>query len=511
MLSVAVIIFRETLEIALMLGIVLSATRGLAGRMPWILGGFALGAAGAGLVAVFAETISGLAQGAGQEIFNAGILFVAAGFIGCTALWMKAHGREASNRMKQVGHDVTEGILPLSALAFIIGLSLLREGSEIVLFVYGMVLSGLGTAAIAAGSVTGVLCGVAVGAALYEGLLRISLKHVFSVTGWLLVLLVAGLAAQGAGYLSAAGYFPKYSGTLWNSSWLIRDDGFAGQALHGLIGYSARPTVIQGLVYIVTLGGLVFAMNMNIPARRVVRAAAVLLVLAAIYGSHKAWALDNIYSPNIEEGEWEVEYSGSRSIDSDRTRDNAQTHEVSVGYGFSRWRPELTGVFEKEPGEGTDLKEIEFENTFQFFEPGEHWADTGLLLAWGHALRDRDRPDAIEAKLLLEKQAGPFLHRANIGFEQEAGLRATGGADISVLWSSRYRLMPEFEPGLEIQSGFGKTGQMHGYDAQEHYIGPAVYGRVFSHVAYEVAWLAGASRAATDSAVRAKLEYELHF
>src|ERR1700722_17094380 len=132
MLSTAIIIFREILEIAMIVGIVLAATRGVPGRAMWIFGGFAAGCAGAGLVAVFARTISASLSGMGQEFFNALILFTAAGFIGWTALWVRKNARVMTAQLRQAGRDVVEGKAPLYSLALIIGLALLREGSEIV-------------------------------------------------------------------------------------------------------------------------------------------------------------------------------------------------------------------------------------------------------------------------------------------------------------------------------------------------------------------------------------------
>ncbi len=127
MLSTAIVIFREALEIALIVGIILAATHGLQGRMKWILGGMAAGSAGAGLVACFAQTISAAASGMGQEFFNAMILFTAALFIGWTVLWMRSHGRAMTLHFKQVGHDVMAGKLPFYSLSLIIALAILRE------------------------------------------------------------------------------------------------------------------------------------------------------------------------------------------------------------------------------------------------------------------------------------------------------------------------------------------------------------------------------------------------
>lgn len=261
MLPAAVVIFRETVEIALIVGIVLAATRGLAGRTAWIAGGFAAGVAGAGLVALFVETISAAAEGMGQEFFNAIILFAAAAVIGWTVLWVNRHAREMTQHLRQVGQEVVAGKLPFYSLSLIIALAVLREGSETVLFIYGMALSGQSASSIILGGLFGVGLGLGVGVALYYGLLRLSTRYMFRVTTWLLVLLVAGLAAQGVGYLTAAGYFTEWSEPVWDTSWLLSEQSILGLTLHSLIGYTAEPSSIQLVFYGATLALLVFLLT----------------------------------------------------------------------------------------------------------------------------------------------------------------------------------------------------------------------------------------------------------
>ncbi|MCE9507942.1 MAG: FTR1 family protein [Alphaproteobacteria bacterium] len=510
MLSTAIVVFREALEMAMIIGIILAATRGLSGRMLWIAGGFAGGIAGAGLVAFFTETISSLASGLGQELLNAFILFAASLVIGWTVLWMRKHFRSMTSHIKKVGHDVAQGTMPLYSLSLVIGLAVLREASEIVLFIYGMILSGQGVLSIAAGSLAGALSGVTVGAMIYFGLLKMSTQYMFKVTNILLILLVAGLSAQGAVFLSAAGYFEGYSLPMWDSSWLISDAGIAGKVLHGLIGYSAHPTLIQGIFYVATLTGLfgiiAWMESDRKPARAVMTGAVLLGCLLVSPGP--ARAADKIYSPIVHEGELELEYSGSRTFDGQHDKNNIQSHEVEVAYGVnSRWKTELTGEFEKEPDESFVMSNMLWENVVQFSEQGEYWLDAGALVSYVHGFASH-APDAIEAKLLLEKEWGRFLHRANIGIEQEIGPNAGGGPDRSVNWSSRYRHDMHFEPGFEIQSGFGKANENPGFNEQEHYIGPAVYGAINRNIKYEAAYLAGISDAAADGAGRLLLEYE---
>jgi high-affinity iron transporter len=176
---------------------------------------------------------------------------------------MRSHAREFVTELRQTGEKVSEGTLPGFSLSLIIGLALMREGSEIVLFIYGMILSGQTTSSIVAGSVIGLALGTVVGALLYLGLVKMSAKYMLKVTGWLLILLVAGLSSQGAGYLSAAGYFSHFSTPLWNTSWLLSEEDITGKALHSLIGYSARPTAIEVLFYVATLAGLLSILKLT--------------------------------------------------------------------------------------------------------------------------------------------------------------------------------------------------------------------------------------------------------
>lgn len=262
MLSTAIIIFREALEISLILGIVIAATQDLKGRAPWIWAGIGAGVAGSALLAVFADKISEMSEGLGQEMMNAIILFTAAFFIGWTAIWMKQHAHKMSHKIKKIGADIAEGILPLSTLTLVIGVSILREGTEIVLFLHSMLLSDQSVYSISMGALIGIVLGFSVGAALYFGMLRMSVKYMMKVTGCILVLLVAGLSSKGASFLNAAGYFEGFSSTVWNSSWLISDSSIAGQLLSGLIGYSAQPSQIQIIFYIATLGILLGIMTL---------------------------------------------------------------------------------------------------------------------------------------------------------------------------------------------------------------------------------------------------------
>src|SRR5271165_4745897 len=263
MLATLLIVFREVIEAGLIVGIVLAATRGVPRRGLWVAYGITAGVAGACVVAAFAGQIASLFEGSGQELFNAGILLLAVGMLTWHNVWMASHGRAIAQEMRQVGAEVTAGKRPLAALAIVCGVAVLREGSEVVLFLYGIAASGGSSApGMIAGGALGLLAGGLVSGVMYLGLLTIPTRHLFSVTSSLITLLAAGLAAQAVAFVQQAGYGERMTGTVWDSSWLISDDSLPGRLLHTLIGYTSEPSWAQLLVYILTIGMILGSMRL---------------------------------------------------------------------------------------------------------------------------------------------------------------------------------------------------------------------------------------------------------
>ncbi|HEY6859013.1 MAG TPA: FTR1 family protein [Pseudolabrys sp.] len=261
MLGALIIVFREVIEAGLIVGIVMAATRGVIGRGRWITIGIGGGVLGASIVAMFAGAISDAFQGAGQELFNAGVLGVAVIMLMWHNAWMARHGREIADEMRRVGTAVSEGAKPLTALAIVVGLAVLREGSEVVLFLYGIMASGTSGVALVVGGLLGIAAGAAFTALTYFGLLAIPNRHIFSVTSWLIALLAAGMAAQAMQFLNSAGLVVALDRPLWDTSWLLSEKSIFGRLLHTLIGYIDRPTEMQLIVYIATLFAMFLLMR----------------------------------------------------------------------------------------------------------------------------------------------------------------------------------------------------------------------------------------------------------
>ncbi len=253
MLPTAIIVFREVLEASLIISIVMAATKGVARRGLWVGIGTGLGLLGAGITAAFADTLANAVSGMGQELFNATILFAAVLMLGWHNIWMQRHGRELAMHMKQVGQKVASGETPLHILALVVAIAVLREGSELVLFLYGIAAQGSQTVSMLSGAGVGLAGGGVLGAALYLGLLRIPTKYLFAVTSWMILLLAAGMASQGAAFLVQANVLPSLGLAIWNTSWLLPQSSLLGQILHTLVGYVAAPSGIQILFYLTTI------------------------------------------------------------------------------------------------------------------------------------------------------------------------------------------------------------------------------------------------------------------
>lgn len=253
MLATAVILFREVLEAALIIAIVLGASRGIHQRGRWVLAGVGVGLLGASLVALLASTASEYFSGDGQALLNAFILLTAVSMLTWHNVWMAAHARELRAELTAVGADVQTGSKPLTALMMITALAVMREGSEAVLFVWAIAAGGGEVVEMSIGAAAGVVTGVLAGALLYLGLLRIPVRHFFFVTSWMILFLAAGLSAQAAGFLNQAGLLPSLGNSVWNTSQWLDQSSVLGQLLHIFVGYIATPSGIQVLFYLGTL------------------------------------------------------------------------------------------------------------------------------------------------------------------------------------------------------------------------------------------------------------------
>ena len=254
MFATAIIVFRETLEAALFVGVVAAATRGVAGRTSWLAGGVVAGVLGALALAAGADKVSAFAGGIGQDLVNVGILSVALAMLAWHCIWVSTHGHEMSRDAKRLGSSVRGGTSAPPALMVAVALAVLREGAETVLFVAGL------TTGVSADSHTmvgaaalGLSAGVVFGLLIYFGLSRVKPQYLFAVTNGLILVLAAAIASQLARALAQSGLVDLWSSPVWDSSGLLPADSPMGIVLHALAGYDARPSGLQLAFYLSTL------------------------------------------------------------------------------------------------------------------------------------------------------------------------------------------------------------------------------------------------------------------
>jgi len=262
MIGALLVVFREILEAALVVGIVAAAVKGLPHRGRLVAIGIGLGVAGAVGVALGIDTISQLAQGTGQQLFQAGVLGAAGLMLTAHNIWMAEHGRAMAARFRTLGADVTAGRASVAMLVAVTGLAVMREGSEIALFLYGIAASGTAAMPLLLGGLAGLASGIAVGVALFTGLSRIPLQRLFSISGLIILFMAAGMLAHAVQFLVQAGYLPALVARVWDSSAIVAGGSLVGRSLGALIGYTPAPSLMQMLAWIVSLaaiGGLMFA------------------------------------------------------------------------------------------------------------------------------------------------------------------------------------------------------------------------------------------------------------
>jgi high-affinity iron transporter len=262
MFATAIVVFREVLEAAILIGVLAAATRSVPGRTRWLIAGIVAGLATAGLVAAFTERLANAFSGIGQEIFNASVLGAAVLMLAWHNLWMASHGSALSHAARGVGEQIRDGRSECSVLLVVVGLAVLREGAETALFLFGIASSTeSGARGMLAGGLVGLVAGALAGFLLYAGLLRISLHRLFKITAMLILLIAAGMASQASRFLIQADLLPALISPLWDSSAILSQSSILGTLLHGFIGYDARPAGMQMLVFLIVLVSIYWGMR----------------------------------------------------------------------------------------------------------------------------------------------------------------------------------------------------------------------------------------------------------
>lgn len=263
MLQVFIVVFREVIEIALIVGMLTAATKGIDNRGRYITFGLIFGTIGAIVLAFAMDSISQMMDGDGQEVFSGVVLMSAAALITWTVIWMQKHAKTLSGELKNLASSVKLGDKSIISLFLVTALAVLREGAEIVLFTYGYYLSGLSFFQLSLGLVCGILCGALCGIALFYGMMKLFGKYFFKITTWILIFLSCAIFSQGVGYLVNVEVVPAIIDPIWDSSNILLQSSFVGKILNIFIGYVDQPSATVLIAYLLNLTVLLVGLKVT--------------------------------------------------------------------------------------------------------------------------------------------------------------------------------------------------------------------------------------------------------
>ena len=250
MVAAGLLAFREGLEAALILGIVLGVLRRLGRReqekMVWL--GAALAAllslaVGLGLYAIGASF-----EGKAEEVFEGVAMLLAAGVLTWMVFWMNRQGRAIQAELEQgVQRAAAEGGgWAVFSLAF---LAVFREGIELALFMIAAAFTA-SAAAVVLGGVAGLAASAVAGWLLFASTKRLNVQAFFRITSILLIVFAAGLVAYGVHELNEAGIIPAIVEHVWDLNPILDENSGIGQILKALFGYNGNPSLTEVLAYI---------------------------------------------------------------------------------------------------------------------------------------------------------------------------------------------------------------------------------------------------------------------
>ena len=253
MFETLLIVWRESLEAALIVGVLLTylARSGQRSGIPYVWAG--------SLLAVLAALACGVASNDAashldadlQELVQAGILFLAVAVLTWMVLWMhrNAAGLGGDLRRKADQALATGRLVGVATIAFV---AVFREGLETVLFLWGVLVQRADLTALpfVAAGLGGAALAIATAWLFFRGFRFLSLRRFFRVTGVLLLLVAAGLLVSGVNKLIGLGYLSPIVSQVWSTAWLVRDDSPLGAFLAALVGYRSRRSLAEVLAFV---------------------------------------------------------------------------------------------------------------------------------------------------------------------------------------------------------------------------------------------------------------------
>jgi high-affinity iron transporter len=199
------------------------------------------------VLAVVFQLVAVQFEGRSAEIFEVSVSLLAVGVLTWMVLWMQRQSRTVKSALeRKVDLAISQNqAFALAGLAFI---SVLREGLETILFLSALFFTS-GKENLLQGAGLGLVAAAGIAYLVFKSTVRLNLRKFFLVTGVLLIFIAAGLVGHSVMGLQELGVLPASSRPVWDTSFLISDEGLAGRLLHAFLGYQAAPTLPQMIAY----------------------------------------------------------------------------------------------------------------------------------------------------------------------------------------------------------------------------------------------------------------------
>ncbi len=250
MIASLLLTFREGLEAALIVSIILSylSQTGHKDRYNWVWAGTGLAAALSLALAITLHVIGASLEGQAEYIFEGLAMLFAVAVLTWMIFWMRSQARQIKGNLEANLHvAVRKGHnWALFSVAF---LAVFREGVETALFLTAAGANSDGLSTLVGGTL-GLGAAIVTGWLIYTSTVHLNVRRFFDVTSVLLLVFAAGLFAHGIHELQEAGWIPVITEHVWNLKPLLDDKSTGGAILRTLVGYNDNPSLLEVLSYI---------------------------------------------------------------------------------------------------------------------------------------------------------------------------------------------------------------------------------------------------------------------
>ena len=212
-----------------------------------------------------------------------------------------------------------------------------------------------------------------------------------------------------------------------------------------------------------------------------------------------------VYSPYVDEGEWEVEMQNDIIRSQSAVEDGWSKHQLELSYGVnSFWQTGVYLVFERMANGEKKYTQTKWQNLLQWTEKGEYWLDMGAYIEYIWPT-DASQPQVFEFKLLLEKQVALWSNTLNLILKQP--MSQVAATAFSYAWRSQYQSNERFKPGFEVYGVLGSSSQVDIFQPPS-WAGPTLSFELMHDLDIDVGWLVRPKEGLAYGDLKLNLEYE---